>query len=108
MPSAWPAQKKPETDADNVRLVLYLQFAGSHVISTPHEAEQSVGVGKCARNLHIATVDEFATLREIAEKNPDDLREYYHIEPNGATGHKTYSETSKRRGHWNQSSGASA
>jgi hypothetical protein len=80
---------KQETDADNVRLVLYLQFAGSHVISTPHEAEQSVGVSKCARNLHIATVDEFATLREIYEKNPDDLREYYHIEPNGATGHKS-------------------
>jgi hypothetical protein len=80
---------KQETDADNVRLVLYLQFAGSHVISTPHEAEQSVGVGKCARNLHIATVDEFATLREIYEKNPEDLREYYNIEPNGLTGHKS-------------------
>jgi hypothetical protein len=50
---------------------------------------QSVGVGKCARNLHIATVDEFATLREIYEKNPDELREYYNIEPNGATGHKS-------------------
>jgi hypothetical protein len=80
---------KQETDADNVRLILYLQFGGLSVASSPHESEQSVGVGECARDLHIATVDEFTTLRNVYEKGSDNLRKYYHIEPNGAIGHKS-------------------
>jgi hypothetical protein len=80
---------KRQTDAQNVQLVLYLQFAGSHVMSTPHEAEQSVGVSKCAQRLEIATVDEFARLRGIYENDPGELRRYFQIEPNGQTGHKS-------------------
>jgi hypothetical protein len=80
---------KQQTDAANIRLVLFLQFGGARVMSSPQEAEQSVGVAKCAQQLHIVTVDEFATLRGIYEKSPTDLREYYHIEPNGQFGHKS-------------------
>lgn len=80
---------KRETDEANIKLVLYLQFAGSHVMSSPQEAQQSVGVANCARLLNIATVDEFETLRKIYEKGPNGLLTYYHIEPNGQTGHKS-------------------
>ena len=39
--------------------------------------------------MQIATVDEFASLREIYEKAPNEYRQYNQIEPNGQTGHKS-------------------
>jgi hypothetical protein len=80
---------KQKTDSAHVTLILYLQFAGSHIISTPREAEQSLGVGGCARNAHIATVDEYAQLRGAFEKDPAGLRKYYKVEADGSTGHKS-------------------
>lgn len=80
---------KQQTDAAHVTLILYLQFAGSHIISAPREAEQSLGVGRCARNAHIATVDEYAQLRGVFEKDANALRRYYQIEHDGSTGHKS-------------------
>lgn len=46
-------------------------------------------VGDCARGLGIRTVDELAGLQAVYEKNPDDLRGYYQIEPDGSMGHKS-------------------
>ena len=83
------ARLKQRTDADHVALILYLQFAGSHIISTPREAEQSVGVGRCARNAHIVTIDEYAQLRSVFERDPNALRRYYQAEQDGSTGHKS-------------------
>jgi hypothetical protein len=83
------ARLKQKTDSAHVTLILYLQFAGSHIISTPREAEQSLGVGRCARNAHIVTVDEYAQLRGAFEKDPASLRRNYQVEANGATGHKS-------------------
>jgi hypothetical protein len=83
------ARLKLKTDARHVALILYLQFAGSHIISAPREAEQSIGVGRCARNAHIVTIDEYALLRGVFEKDPNDLRRYYQTEQDGSTGHKS-------------------
>jgi len=83
------ARLKQKTNADHVALILYLQFAGSHIISAPREAEQSVGVGRCARNAHIVTIDEYAQLRSVFEKDPNALRRYYQTEQDGSTGHKS-------------------
>jgi hypothetical protein len=80
---------KQKTDADHVALILYVQFGGSHIISAPREADQSVGVGRCARNAHIATIDEYALLRGVFEKDPNALRRYYQTEQDGSTGHKS-------------------
>ncbi len=80
---------KQKTDAAKVTLILYLQFGGSHIISAPSEAEQSVKVGQCARTAHIATIDEYAQLRGIFEKDPNGLRRYYQTEQDGSTGHKS-------------------
>jgi hypothetical protein len=80
---------KQKTDAAHVALILYLQFGGSHIISAPGEADQSVGVGSCARNAHIATIDEYALLRGVFEKDPNALRRYYQTEQDGSTGHKS-------------------
>ena len=83
------ARLKQKAEADHVALILYLQFAGSHIVSAPREAEQSVGVGRCARNGHIVTIDEYALLRGVFEKDPNALRRYYQTEQDGSTGHKS-------------------
>ncbi len=49
------ARLKKQTDAENVVMILYLQFAGSHIIGMSHEPEQSIDVGKCARAMRIYT-----------------------------------------------------
>ncbi len=55
----------------------------------PEWNEASAGVGECARRLGITTVDELPALRAVYEKNPDELRKYYQIEPDGTMGHKS-------------------
>jgi hypothetical protein len=55
----------------------------------PDWDEASQQVGDCARGLGIATVDELATLRAVYQINPNDLRRYYQIEPDGSMGHKS-------------------
>jgi hypothetical protein len=54
----------------------------------PDWQEAAVLVGQCAREIHIATVDEFAELRTLYEANRDEWRKYYLIE-NGAPVHKS-------------------
>jgi hypothetical protein len=55
----------------------------------PDWHEASARVGECARGLDIAVADELDPLMAAYEKNPDDLRKHYQIEPNGAMGHKS-------------------
>jgi hypothetical protein len=55
----------------------------------PDWNEASAGVGECARGLGIATADELPALRSAYEQNPNALRKYYHIEPDGSMGHKS-------------------
>ena len=55
----------------------------------PDWDEASQQVGDCARGLGITTVDELATLRAVYQRNPNDLRRYYQIEPDGSMGHKS-------------------
>jgi hypothetical protein len=55
----------------------------------PDWNEASQQIGTCARSLGITTIDELATLRSVYQKNPNDLRRYYQIEPDGAMGHKS-------------------
>ena len=55
----------------------------------PDWDEASQQVGACARSLGIIAVDELATLRAVYQSNPDELRKYYQIEPDGSMGHKS-------------------
>src|SRR5262249_47717499 len=63
------------------------------LLHTPHGApswfEASTGVANCAQALNIPTVEELPMLKAVYEKNPDDLRKYYQIEPDGTMGHKS-------------------
>jgi hypothetical protein len=55
----------------------------------PSWYEASARVGECARDLNIAVADELAPLMAVYEKNPDELRKYYQIDPGGVMGHKS-------------------
>jgi hypothetical protein len=63
------------------------------LLNTPPGApdwyEAALQTGTCARGLGIKTVDELPLLRAVYDRNPDELRIYYQIEPGGATGHKS-------------------
>jgi hypothetical protein len=80
---------KGETDAADVRLLLYLQFAGSHVIGQSKPPGQAVLVHECAQSAGIQVVDEFDDLKSAAAAGIEKLRARYVIEPDGATGHKS-------------------
>ncbi len=55
----------------------------------PNWYEAAQETGKCARALGIKTVDELPVLRAVYDRNPDNLRKYYQIEPDGSMGHKS-------------------
>jgi hypothetical protein len=117
---------KQKADADDVRLVLYLQYGGSEVVDGSRRAVErptatlsgfyslkrriknvlkpfllhtargapdwyraSERVGECARALSITVADELIPLMAVYRENPNELQKYYHIEPNGAMGHKS-------------------
>jgi hypothetical protein len=112
------ARLKQKTDAANVRLILYLQYPGMEIVDgsrvaagglyaaqrwvknklrplllgTPPGApdwhEASALVGQCARDLQIATVDEYPILRSLYETNADEWRTYYQLK-DGALVHKS-------------------
>ena len=80
---------KSETDAAGVRLLLYLQFAGSHVIGQSGPPGHAVLVHECAQSAGLQVVDEFDALKSAAATGIEHLRARYVIEPNGSIGHKS-------------------
>jgi len=80
---------KKKTDEGGVRLILYLQFAGSHIIGGLSEPPHAALVHECAQSLGIQTVDEFGALAAIYRGNANALRENYVRKPDGSTGHKS-------------------
>lgn len=80
---------KRESDAANVRLVLYLQMPGAEVMSYREDPPEFREVGKCAQKMGIPYVDEFPSLRKIYEKNSTEFRKYSLIEAGGQIGHKS-------------------
>ena len=83
------ARLRQQSEADHVVPVLYLQFASSHVFGAAGEARQSLAVAKCAQDLRIAIVDEYADLRRVYDDDPKALRKFFLIAANGSMGHKS-------------------
>jgi hypothetical protein len=80
---------KVQTNAAGVRLILYLQYASSHIISTPQQAIQSAKVKECAEASAIEVIDEFSSLKTLYTRDPEGLRAYYVKETDGTLGHKS-------------------
>ncbi len=73
---------KKRTDAEGVRLVLFMQYYAATVIEEDEPTDNAQGVSACAQRLGIQLVDQFAPLRAIAAKNADAIRPYYMTEGN--------------------------
>lgn len=80
---------KHQADAAGIQLILYLQFAGSHITAAPAEAVQSLGVKQCGQQLGVLTIDEYGNLKALYDRDPDMFRKYYMREQDGSTGHKS-------------------
>jgi hypothetical protein len=80
---------KAETDAAGVRLLLYLQYAGSHVIGPSRPPAHAALVRECAQSAGLQVVDEFDTLKSTAATGIEHLRARYVTEQDGSTGHKS-------------------
>lgn len=78
---------KTKTDELGVRTLLILQHGGFIV----RDEKQPLGYARlvidCAREIGIQVVDEFSTLKAIYRKNPEDLKKYYVMRPDGRYGH---------------------
>ncbi len=68
---------KKRTDAEGVRLILFLQYYAPTLIEEDEPTDHAQGVSACAQRLGIQIVDQFAPLRAIAAKNADAIRAYY-------------------------------
>lgn len=68
---------KKRTDAEGVRLILFLQYYAPTVIEEDEPTDNAQGVSACAKRLGIQLVDQFAPLRAIAANNADAVRPYY-------------------------------
>jgi hypothetical protein len=68
---------KKRTDAEGVRLILFLQYYAATVIEEDEPTDNAQGVSACAQRLGIQLVDQFAPLRAIAAKNAEAISPYY-------------------------------
>jgi hypothetical protein len=68
---------KQQTDRAGVRLLLFVQYYALSIIEEDEPTENAQGVSACAKQLGIQTVDQFASLRALVEKDPNALRPYY-------------------------------
>lgn len=80
---------KRTTDAEGIRLLLFLQFAGSHIIGVPNQPGHSVLVGECAKEAGIQVLNEYDHLKQMEAGNIAELRSNYVPQPDGTTGHKS-------------------
>jgi hypothetical protein len=80
---------KAKTDAAGIRLLLYLQYAGLHVIGQSRPPGHAALVRECAQSAGLQVVDEYEALRSAAASGIEHLRARYVIEPGGSTGHKS-------------------
>jgi len=68
---------KQRTDADGVRLMLFMQYYARTILEDAEPTDDARGVTGCAKQVGIQVVDQFAPLRALAAKDPNALRPYY-------------------------------
>lgn len=69
--------------ARDIRLIHLMQFGGGLISTTDEPPVGSRAVMQCAHNAGYQVVDEFAALRAVYDKDPEDLKNYYVMADNG-------------------------
>jgi hypothetical protein len=69
---------KEQTDKEGIRVLVFLQYYATLVLSSETPGPSSLAVAACARTMGIRVVDQFASLRSIVIYGaPNVIREYY-------------------------------
>ena len=68
---------KTEADKLSIRTLLFMQYYGSFIVEEDDISENAYGVEACARDVGIEVIDQYASLREIALKDPAAITSYY-------------------------------
>jgi hypothetical protein len=68
---------KTRTDADGIRLLLFMQHRPQMLADTQEPGDDAKKVGQCATTIGVSVVDEFEPLRAVAVASPGALRDLY-------------------------------
>ncbi len=79
---------KRETDASQVKLLLFLQYDGELVLEEPDRTWDMQTITQCAQAAGIQVADQFASLKALTHGNPDLVDQYY-SDDGDAYGHMT-------------------
>jgi hypothetical protein len=71
---------KQMSDDRDVRLLLFLQYAGEFVLEEPGIIPDMEHVTRCAQKAGIQVVDQFAPLKALTKGDADLVDEYYVVE----------------------------
>lgn len=79
---------KKSTDEKDIRMLLFLQYAGELVLEEPDIVEDMKTVSECAKASGIQVVDQFQPLKAVTKGKADLVAEYYDVS-NDEFGHMT-------------------
>jgi len=68
---------KKRTDADGVRLLLFMQYYAESILDDDVQTDNAQGVIACAKTLGIELVDQFLSLRDLVEADREAIRPLY-------------------------------
>ncbi len=83
------ARLKKKTEAEGVRMLLFMQHRAEKVLEADVAWEDARKVMACAQAEKIEVVDQFDQLRVLAKANADSMSEYYFQYEDGSFGHMT-------------------
>ncbi|MGF1619687.1 MAG: SGNH/GDSL hydrolase family protein [Rhodomicrobiaceae bacterium] len=75
------------SEAQDVRLLVFLQYAGDLVLEEPGIIDDMKHITKCAQETGIQVVDQFASLKALTKGDVDLVAEYYVVDQNEEYGH---------------------
>jgi hypothetical protein len=71
---------KRQTDDNQIRLLLFLQYAGELVLEEPVIVQDMQKITDCSRAAGIQVLDQFAPLQALTRNNPDLVALYYTLD----------------------------
>jgi hypothetical protein len=73
------ARLKQQTDDNQIRLMLFLQYAGELVLEEPVIVTDMTKITECSEKAGIHVIDQFAPLKAVTHSNPDLVVLYYRL-----------------------------
>ena len=68
---------KMRTDAQSIHAILFMQYSAQFILASRTPTREALDVERCAREIGMSVVDQFARLRSIADRNRIAMKQYY-------------------------------